>query len=217
MPQRFLCDTRSRWIFNPPQASHMGGSWERMIGITRRILDSMLMDVSSRNFTHDVLVTLMAEVSAIVNGRPLLPVSSDPECPDILTPSSLLTQKTDHVVEPLCDSSVKDLYKLQWRQVQSLADQFWKRWRQEYLHTLQRRQKWFHDQPNIRKGDIVLLKEKNTARNEWPIGLVEKAIPGTDNMVRAAIVRVIRDKKATTYTRPITEMVVLLSEEGTGK
>ena len=38
--KRFLLDQRSVWIFSPPYASHMGGAWERMIGLTRRILDT---------------------------------------------------------------------------------------------------------------------------------------------------------------------------------
>lgn len=49
----------------------MGGSWERMIGITRRILDSVLLNV--KTLTHEVLVTLMAEISAIINARPIVP------------------------------------------------------------------------------------------------------------------------------------------------
>jgi hypothetical protein len=40
----FFINQRSAWIFNPHHASHMGGAWERMIGLTRRILDTMLMD-----------------------------------------------------------------------------------------------------------------------------------------------------------------------------
>ena len=41
------------WIFNPPHSSHMGGvCWECMIGITRRILDSMLSDITSKHLTH---------------------------------------------------------------------------------------------------------------------------------------------------------------------
>ena len=81
------------WIFNPPHSSHMGGVWERMIGITRRILDSMLLDIKSKHLTHEVLSTLMAEVSAVINARPLVPVSNDQDCPDILSPAMLLTQK----------------------------------------------------------------------------------------------------------------------------
>ncbi|VDI29234.1 Hypothetical predicted protein [Mytilus galloprovincialis] len=93
----FLYNSGTTWIFNPPHSSHMGGAWERMIGITRRILDSMLLNAAGRSLTHDVLNTLMAEVSAIVNSRPLVPVSTDPENPLILTPAMLLTQKTDYI------------------------------------------------------------------------------------------------------------------------
>lgn len=78
----------------------MGGAWERMIGVTRRILDSMLKDVA--NLTHEVLVTLLAEVTAIVNSRPLVLVSYDSEMPEILTPSVLLTQKTNIAEQTLC-------------------------------------------------------------------------------------------------------------------
>nr|XP_046258521.1 uncharacterized protein LOC124066300 [Scatophagus argus] len=45
--QGYLEDQRCTWIFNPPHSSHMGGTWERMIGVTRRILDSMLLQSGS--------------------------------------------------------------------------------------------------------------------------------------------------------------------------
>ncbi len=54
----------------------------------------MLSEVASKRLTHEVLSTLMAEVTAIVNNRPLTPVSEDPEAPEILTPFTLLTQKS---------------------------------------------------------------------------------------------------------------------------
>ena len=79
--KRYLSDSRAAWIFNPPHSSHMGGVWERMIGMVRRILDSMLLGSTGDTLTHDVLNTFMAEVCAIVNSRPLVPVSTDPESP----------------------------------------------------------------------------------------------------------------------------------------
>ena len=72
-------ENRCSWIFNPPHSSHMGGVWERMIaGIARRILNLMLLKESKKKLTHDVLNTLMAEVSAIMNSRTIVPVSTDP-------------------------------------------------------------------------------------------------------------------------------------------
>ena len=97
MLEAYLSAQGSEWIFNPPHASLMGGMWERMIGICRRILDSVFAELKPTRLTHKVLSTLMAEVMAIVNNRPLVPVSSDPTAPEILTPATLLTQKTSSV------------------------------------------------------------------------------------------------------------------------
>lgn len=48
-----------------------------MIGVARRILDSVLLQQKT-HLNHALLCTLMAEVTAIMNARPLLPVSADP-------------------------------------------------------------------------------------------------------------------------------------------
>lgn len=91
--QEYLKEQQCSWVFNTPHVSHMGGAWERMIGIARNILDCMLLQQKHTCLTHEVLITLMAEVTAVMNARPLVPVSSDPEAPFILTPATLLTQK----------------------------------------------------------------------------------------------------------------------------
>lgn len=153
--EAYLLSQRCTWVFNPPHASNMGGSWERMIGTARRILDSMLLQAGRSTITHEVLCTLMAEVMAIINFRPLVPVSSDAEEPLILTPAALLTQKIGIPSVPPQSSSDVCLAKNQWKRVQALADTFWARWRREYLGTLQSRQKWHIKKPNLREGDSV--------------------------------------------------------------
>ncbi len=211
--KQHLYNSGTEWIFNPPHSSHMGGVWERMIGVTRRILDSLMTTVSLRSLTHDVLCTFMAEVCAIINARPVVPISSDPETPFILSPSTLLTHKTDHVSSEMDGWDIKDMYRAQWKQVQVLAEMFWKRWKNEYLPTLQPRRKWQQDQPNIKEGDIVLLRDKNSHRNEWPVAVVIRVIPSADDMVRKAVLRVVKNGQTTTYTRPISEMIILLSKQ----
>lgn len=163
-----------------PHSSHMGGVWERMIGVAPCILDGMLLKVHSSSLTHEVLVTLIAEVTAIMNARPIVPVSSDPDMPTILIPAMLLTQKVDSVSAPSGDLCLKDLYRSQWKQVQELADLFWKRWRQEYLATLQPRRKWQVDQPSLQIGDVMLLKDSQAKRNEWPTAVVSNHFCATD-------------------------------------
>ncbi|XP_055005215.1 uncharacterized protein LOC129407637 [Boleophthalmus pectinirostris] len=212
--KNFLQDQSCTWAFNTPHSSHMGGVWERMIGLVRNILDSLLLKNSNSRLTHEVLVTLMAEVMAIMNARPLVPVTTDPETLEILSPAMLLTQKASPVLSPPGNFELKDLYKAQWRQVQGLADCFWKRWRQEYLTTLQARRKWKAEKPNIKEGDVVLLKDTQIKRNEWPVGIVVKAIPSDDKRVRKLEVKIVKQGSVKTYMRPVTDVIVLLSENG---
>ena len=62
--------------FNPPYASHMGGRpiWERLIRSIRKILRSLL---THQTVSYDVFQTLMIEVEAILNARPLTPILMD--------------------------------------------------------------------------------------------------------------------------------------------
>lgn len=209
--RNFLYDSNSTWIFNPPHASHMGGAWERMIGITRRILDAILLENKHKHLTHDVLSTFMAEVCAIINARPITPVSTDPEDPFILTPSILLTQKTSSsAVDTFQHLDVKDMYKSQWKCVQVLAEIFWKRWKSQYLSQLQYRRIWQDKSNNLKKGDVVLLKDKSVVRNEWPVGLVTDVYKSDDGLVRKCAVKVMKDGRSSQYIRPIVELVKLL-------
>lgn len=80
-----------------------------MIGIARRILDAMLS--ANTRLTNEVLTTLMGEVTAIMNARPLVPISTDYEKTEILTPAMLLTQKACAVSAPPGEFSIKDMYK----------------------------------------------------------------------------------------------------------
>ena len=209
--QKFLLDNRTVWIFNPPHSSHMSGAWERMIGLTRRIFDSLLMDGSARKLTHETLVTFLAEATAIINSRPLVPVSTDPEYPFILTPYTLITQKTDKGGEPLGPFDEKDSYKAQWKRVQQLADIFWKRWKTEYLALLQQRRKWMTAQRDLSVGDIVLMKDNSANRCDWRLSVVERVFPTeSDIKIRKVELRVNKDGTNTYYTRPVTETVLII-------
>ncbi|KAM7281667.1 uncharacterized protein ISCGN_006482 [Ixodes scapularis] len=211
--QAFLSSQNCSWVFNPPHSSHFGGAWERMIGISRRILDSMLLEHRPSRLSHEVLVTFLAEVSAIINARPLVPVSMDPECWDILSPSTLLTQKVGGDTLPPCEFNVKDLYRSQWHQMQWLADSFWHRWRRGFLTTLQSRRKWQDSRRDLKEGDIVLLRDKQVHRNEWPMGAIVNTFPCAEGKVRKVEIKTATRGELKTFLRPVTETVLLVSRE----
>ncbi|XP_057700851.1 uncharacterized protein LOC130921225 [Corythoichthys intestinalis] len=208
----FLKDSACKWQFNPPHASHMAGSWERMIGVTRKILNAMLLEHPYGKLTHEVLVTLLAEVTAIVNARPLTAVSTDPENPVILTPAMLLTQQVGTPPIPPGQFQTSDLFKAQWKRVQYLANVFWSRWQKEYIAGLQVRRKWKIKKPNLQMGDVVLMRESLEHRNNWPLGLITKSFPSEDGNVRKVEVKICRNGENRFYIRPIREVVLLLSK-----
>lgn len=201
---RYLSEKGCTRTFNPPHSSHMGGAWERMISVTRKILDSMLLQSSSSRLTHEVLTTFMAEVMAIVNNRPLVPVSTDAEDPFILTPATLLTQKCGPLSSTSGEFDSKDLFKCQWRYVQSLASTFWDQWRKQYLSTLQSRTKWISSKPNITPGSVVLMRDEQSKRNEWPLGVITQVFPSKDGKINGR-------EGTKKFLRPIAEVVLLFS------
>ena len=92
--ERFTTAHNCEWHFNPPPVSHYGGVWERQIGTLRRVLDEMMMELGRSQLTHELLVTLMAEVSAIVNARPLATVPSDTEATAFVTCHAVMREDT---------------------------------------------------------------------------------------------------------------------------
>ncbi|CAC5415958.1 unnamed protein product [Mytilus coruscus] len=74
------------------------------------------------------------------------------------------------------DFSSKDLFKKQWKGIQHLANQFWHRWKSEFLPSLQSRKKWQQDRKNVQEGDIVLMCDKSLHRNEWPARSVKSHV-----------------------------------------
>ncbi|VDI33950.1 Hypothetical predicted protein [Mytilus galloprovincialis] len=197
------------WKFNAPHSSHMAGSLERMIEVTRRILDPTLRNVN--RLTHEVLCTFMSEVCAIVNAKPIVAVSTDPEAPTVLSPPSLITQKTNTNYECFSHIDMREMYRSQWKLVQILANDFWTKWKQQYLQNQQARSKWCEERNNLKQGDIVLLKDIDLVRNQWSVGVILETFPSEDGRIRKVSVRITKNNNSCTYTRPIKELVYLLS------
>ena len=205
---RKLLERGIEWEFTPPGASHYGGTWERMIGCVRRVLE-VIMGVQV--MTDDSLVTMFCEIEAIVNSRPLSVPSSDVNDISPITPNLILNMGRSPEAIISSDEAV-NYSKYRWKQTQYMADQFWSRWRKEYFTSLQERQKWQRDKRNVSVGDIVLVVDENTARCHWPLARVVKVTSSDDGLVRRVHVR--RGNKV--IERPISKLVMILEDEAIG-
>ena len=136
--RRFLADNQCEFLMNTPYSSHMGGSWERHIRTIRSILTAML-DQHSTRLDTSTQRTFLYETMAIINCRPLTAQDiNNPLGPEPLTPNHLITMKSKLILPPPGNFVPEDIYAHQrWRKVQRLADEFWSRWKKNYLMTLQ--------------------------------------------------------------------------------
>nr|CAB3263159.1 uncharacterized protein LOC104265735 [Phallusia mammillata] len=203
---KYLQQRDIAWSFNPPTASHMGGVWERMIRSVRKILNALL---SEQTLSDEKLMTLMVEVEAILNSRPLVPVTFDSKDEEPLTPNHLLLQRAAPNMSPGLFTGKDCFHRNRWRQVQYLADQFWRRWSREYLPTLMPRSKWANGHSNFTVGDIVLVADDNQPRSKWLLGRVTDVLPDRKGVVRQVIVK--------THTgalrRPIAKLCLLCRDD----
>ena len=143
----------------------------------------------------------------IINDRPITPVSSDPKDPPALTPSMLLLMKSNSSI-PQGVFVKDDVYaKRWWRQVQYLANVFWRRWIREYLPALQTRQKWQRSKTDMHIGDVVLVADENTPRGQWPLGRIVNVNVGRDGHVRSCVIKT----RTSRIVRPITKLCLLES------
>ena len=208
---------------NRPSASHAGGVWERQIRSIRRVLSDLLVHFGSQ-LDDESLRTFLYESAAVVNSRPLcIDNLSDVNSMSPLTPNHLLTMKSQVLLSPPGVFPKEDVYsRKRWRRTQYLVEQFWIRWRKEYLHNLQNRQKWISPRRNLHVGDIVIIKDDNLHRSEWLLGRITEVFPSQDGLVRSVRIR-IADKKLSAHgkpgekpsylERPVQKVVLLLEAD----
>ena len=120
---------------------------------------------------------------------------------------TLLTQKSK-VVYPLPGKfDGADVYsRKHWRRVQHLVNEFWERWRKEYLNSLQERSKWHNELENAAEiNDVVLLKDEKP-RNEWSLARVTRLISNEKNLVRTVEIELANKSK---LLRPLNKIIIL--------
>ena len=215
------CDWFS-FRMNVPAASHMGGIWERQIRTVRNVM-SALLESNGTQLDDEAFRTLLCEVEAIVNSRPLSVENLNDPSLEPLTPNHFLTMKTKVVLSPPGMFESTDLYtKKRWRRVQHLANEFWTRWRKEFLLSLQQRNKWKEPRRNLVVNDVVIVKDDTLPRNCWQLARVSRIDIEKDGYVRKVQV-VLGDRHLSTdgkkigpikyLERPIHKLILLIARD----
>ena len=179
----------------------MGGAYERLVGLVKRILRKVLGKLS---FTYDQLFTILTESEAVLNSRPLIFVGEDIDSGFALTPGDFLSlnpktgtpelQVDDIDPDYLPHVSTAQLLLDTWKKGQKHLNSFWQTWRDEYLLSLRERtqthlkENRVQSQQTPKTGHIVLIKE-NLPRRTWRIGQIKELVSSRDGETRSAKVQ----------------------------
>ena len=164
--------------------------------------------VGDVKLTYEELSTVLTQIEACLNSRPLVPVNTPNEDGiQVLTPGHFL------IGRPLCalpdpSSSHRSVSLLKrWDLCQNLIRHFWRRWSDEYLTSLNKFNKWHYPTRNFQVGDVVVLREDTLAPTKWPLARVTQVHCGRDGLVRVVTIKTPKG----TYKRPVTKLALLLS------
>ena len=193
-----------KWQRYTPLSPHFGGVHEALVKSVKRAIYASL-EASPRLLSDMEFVTLLAEVTGLLNSRPLTYVSSDPaDVREVLTPNSFLMPRAVFELHPGVESVSS--YGNAYVKIQTILNDIWKRWQREYLPTLITREKWRSKERDLTEGDLVLLVDDNLSRGKWRMGRVINIFRGNRGHVRSVTV-----KTATgNYERPAVRCCLLL-------
>ncbi len=189
------------WKFNPPRAPHRGGLWESVVKSMKYHLNRT---TKGQILRYDEYNTIFTRIEAIMNSRPLC-YKVETSTPEdlVLTPGHfLIGDQITSVAEP--ESSPVPLtkrYELMQRQTQL----FWNAWSKDYLAQLRTRTKWHKAQPNVSKGQLVLLKDNLHKPAHLEMGIIDDVFPDSKGLIRTVAVR----NKGTLKKRDIRSLVPL--------
>ncbi|KAL4153154.1 hypothetical protein QTP88_000987 [Uroleucon formosanum] len=198
--QGALCDAQPlcSWHFNPPSSPHFGGLWEAAVRSAKRLLIRVM---GNHKFSYEEFTTVLCRVEAVLNSRPLTPLSSDPADLDYLSPGHFLIGQPLLSVPPRTSSEDKSSLVNRWKLLDQCHQAFWRQWSTEYLTTLQARTKWSTEAPNVRLNDVVVIRDNQSphCRGEWDGGVGQgqpRRVSGSVHQHRAIISSsVIKDKQ----------------------
>ena len=196
--QSYVSDSGIKWSYIVELAPWMGGFYERLVGLVKRAMRKSL----NRRLLSDIqLQTVLKEIEAVVNSRPLVYIGDDIDANITLTPGHFLTMNPKTGITELqydtndpdfnpYESSTERLLKT-WKKGQKLLNDFWKIWRDEYLLSLRERYQKVLKSGRIQSSyspsvdDVVLVKE-NAPRGCWKLGKVTELVTSRDECIRSA-------------------------------
>lgn len=219
-PEQQVSDMGTAWKFITPGAPFKGGVWEAAVKTFKHHFKRVL---GARILTIDQMYTLVVQIEACMNARPLFAQSDDPMDINPITPAHLVIGRST-LQRPLAENvqHMEDNRLTLWGLQQRLYQQFWHSWKHDYIAAMQVRNKWYKIHHNLKELDMVLIQDENSPPSKWSIGRIVSVCKSADQLVRSAKVRIPVLKKdangqmkmaTTILDRPIQKLCILLPDD----
>ncbi|XP_043467543.1 uncharacterized protein LOC122501846 [Leptopilina heterotoma] len=197
-----LANQEITWSFIPPHSPHFGGIWEAGI---KSVKYNLRRVIGETRLTFEEMTTVLCQIEACLNSRPLYPNTSDPQSVSAITPGHILIGgPISAVPEPTHNDITLEPNK-RWKLLTKIRDDFWTRWSQEYLHLLQQRSKWLVQTDAVKVGELVLIKEDHLPPTQWLMGRIDQLHPRRDGLSRTATIRT----ATSCYKRAFSKLAIL--------
>ena len=191
-------------IYSPNQ----GGSWERMVGVTKQVLNKAY---GNENFQYDYFATIISDAQKVINNRPLFYNSASQEI-DVISPNMLISQRSQFPLIKFSPSNLNNvwdnsneknflqkIYKTS-KERGEHHNRFMTEWLKSYMLDL--RAKHGLEKPLVSKnlsqwlktGAVCLFKIPGV-NNHYPLVKIVELLPSKAGYIRN--VKIIRSDKTT--------------------
>ena len=197
-----------------PASPWWGGFYERLV---RSVKTCLKKTIGRALVTYEELQTVLCEVEAVINSRPLAYISED-DLDEALTLFSLMhgrnigkqTQSIDFVFPSDVDQCKRRL-----NHIRKVLKDFWMRFRCTYLNELRQMNIYRKSNRIITVGDVPLIRDDDPApRAKWRMGRILRLVKGPDGQVRGAQLAVLSNLgERTTVFRPLQKLILFEIEE----
>lgn len=175
------------WHFIPANSPHFRGLWEAAVKSLKHHLRKI---IGNAILSFNELYTLLLQIEAILNSRPLTSLSSDPNDLEFVSLGHFLIGSTLTSLPEVDIYDVPSNRLARWKGVEQLRQHLWSRWQREYLPRYQERFKWKSSQSEAATvGRLVVIRDDNLPPNKKMMGRIIAVHPGTDGIVRVATLK----------------------------
>ena len=193
---------KGKWIFATAASPFRNATSERLVSTIKTYLKKM---INKHTLTFHELSTVLLEISAYINNRPIGFLGSDSHEDMAPISPSLLTIGRE--VEPLgtysgTDPDLEEIYTSRKEMIQ----EFLVNWKANYLNDLSPTTKWLRRNPyKIIPGMVLFIKDENKMKDLWQKGQVVEVIRSkSDNLPRTVKLKTLKG----TIIRPIQKLAI---------